>query len=261
MTFERPQHNNILRLLNRMNGPLLTNCQSFFGGGTAIVLQNGEYRLSLDVDFLCADIDGYRELRSIAVGEDGVKTIFGPEVEVRREFRADQYGIRGFIALDGQATKVEFVREARTYLEGTYDEFLGVPVLSVASQFAEKLMANADRCLDRAVAYRDAIDLGYLVKAAGEIPEEAATRAEQAYGGEISKKMRQVLEVLVQPEERARAANALQMNLEDVQSAAAILAAAAASRWPEVEFAAIPFPVIDNDEQYFEDSISPNLVE
>lgn len=258
MPYERPQHNNILQLLNGMDGSLLTHCQSYFGGGTAIVLQNGEYRLSLDVDFLCADIDGYRELRSIAVAEGGVEALFGPTVEVKREFRADQYGIRGIIVLDGQATKVEFVRESRTHLEGTFDEFLGVPVLSIESQFAEKLMANADRCLDRAVAYRDAIDLGYLVTAAGEIPAEAAARAEKAYGTEITKKMRQVLEILGQPAERVRAAETLQMNAEDVQTAAANLASAAASRWPEVDFVTIPFPEIDDDDNYDEGLVSSN---
>lgn len=247
MVYERPQHNVILRLLNGMDGDLLTRCRSYFGGGTAIVLQNGEYRLSLDVDFLCADGDGYRELRTVAVAAGGPEAIFGPDVGIKREFRADQYGIRGFVELDGQVTKVEFVREVRTHLEADFDELMQVPVLTANSQFAEKLMANADRCLDRAVAYRDAIDLGYLVKAAGEVPEEAAVRAERAYGSEIPRKLGQVLDILANPEERHRASETLQMKLQDVERSAALLSAAARERWPEHDFTAINFT---QDEDY-----------
>lgn len=42
-----------------MDATLLESSRCYFGGGTAIVLMYGEYRLSLDVDFLCSDVDGY----------------------------------------------------------------------------------------------------------------------------------------------------------------------------------------------------------
>ena len=70
----------------------------YFGGGTAIVLRNGEYRLSLYVDFLCANLDGYRELRVAARGK-GAQAVFGSDVETLRPFVAYQYGIRGLFSL------------------------------------------------------------------------------------------------------------------------------------------------------------------
>lgn len=57
--FRRPEHWLIAEALAAMNAPLLVRTRCYFGGGTAIVLQNDEYRLSLDVGFLCADRDGY----------------------------------------------------------------------------------------------------------------------------------------------------------------------------------------------------------
>ena len=83
-----------------MNAPLLRRCQCWFGGGTAIVLDIGEYRLSKDIDFLCADVDGYREVRS-AVAAQGVSALFGPEVRQEREVRTDQYGIRTVVSVAG----------------------------------------------------------------------------------------------------------------------------------------------------------------
>lgn len=43
-------------------------------------------------------------------------------------------------------------------------------------------MTNADRCLDKSVANRDAIDLGYLVQGHRSIPSLAVEVAEKAYG-------------------------------------------------------------------------------
>lgn len=181
MKFELPQHTIIQSALRSMNAAFLERSQCCFGGGTAIVLMHGEYRLSLDVGFLCADVDGYRELRG-AITENGAQAIFGPDVETVREFKADQYGIRGVVSLDGQPIKFEIVREARIPLSGGIIADLGVPVLAIESQFAEKLLANADRCLDKSVANRDAIDLGYLIQGRGSIPVVSVEVAEKAYG-------------------------------------------------------------------------------
>lgn len=88
MKLDRPQNIIIQSALQSMDSALLERSRCYFGGGTATVLMHGEYRLSLDVDFLCADVDGYRELRS-AITENGAKAIFGPDVETVREFMAD----------------------------------------------------------------------------------------------------------------------------------------------------------------------------
>ncbi|AOG03213.1 nucleotidyl transferase AbiEii/AbiGii toxin family protein [Bosea sp. RAC05] len=240
MSYQRPQHNVIVEALHLMDAELLNRAKCYFGGGTAIVLKNGEYRLSLDVDFLCADADGYRELRNAVYRPDGIRAIFGEGIETVRPIMADQYGIRAIVALHGQPIKFEIVREARITLDGGIDPELGVPLLSTTSQFAEKLLANADRGLDRAVAYRDAIDLGKLVTATGVIPQEAKLSAEKAYGGIITRSLQQVLERLANPAEAAKAAAVLQMETGDFNLAARALSEAAVASWPTVDFPELP---------------------
>ncbi|WP_416798264.1 nucleotidyl transferase AbiEii/AbiGii toxin family protein [Ciceribacter azotifigens] len=179
-----------------MNGDLLLSCRCFFGGGTAIVLKNGEYRQSLDLDFLCADLDGYRRLRNVFF-EQGIGAVFPAEVKPLREIQADGYGIRTLLEHKGQRIRFEIVRVARIDLSGSVDPVLLVPILSVEDMFAEKLLANADRCFDRAVCYRDAIDLGRLVETHHRIPAVAVEKAERAYGADIARKMAGVLNLLL----------------------------------------------------------------
>jgi len=50
--FERPHHQRIARVLAALNGSLLRHNHCLFGGGTAIALRYGEYRESVDIDFL-----------------------------------------------------------------------------------------------------------------------------------------------------------------------------------------------------------------
>lgn len=57
-------HRNIVELLRCMSASLLEQTQCYFGGGTAIVMELGEYRLSDDIDLLCASAQGYRTLRN-----------------------------------------------------------------------------------------------------------------------------------------------------------------------------------------------------
>jgi Domain of unknown function (DUF1814). len=238
LKFERQEHVIIAEALQSMDHGFLERSKCYFGGGTAIVLMNGEYRLSLDVDFLCADIDGYRELRS-AIVQRGAPAVFGAEVETLREFKADQYGIRGLVSLHGQRIKFEIVREARIALAGEASPF-GVPMLTVESQFAEKLLANADRCLDKSVAYRDAIDLGYLVHSNGSIPAKSIEIAEIAYGGDVVRSVGKVLERLGKASEIEHAAETLSMSRDAVLEAALALQGASIAAWPEADFPEVP---------------------
>jgi hypothetical protein len=54
--FERPRHQKIAKLLRSMDADLLTHAKCYFGGGTAIALKLGEYRESVDVNFLRSDM-------------------------------------------------------------------------------------------------------------------------------------------------------------------------------------------------------------
>ncbi|MEO9632426.1 MAG: nucleotidyl transferase AbiEii/AbiGii toxin family protein [Sulfitobacter sp.] len=64
--FQRKHHNDILNALRCLDGDLLLDAECYFGGGTAIVLNLGEYRESVDIDFLCASKEGYRKLRKLS---------------------------------------------------------------------------------------------------------------------------------------------------------------------------------------------------
>ena len=68
--FERPHHQRIAQVLGALDADLLVKARCLFGGGTAIALSCGEFRESIDIDFICASIDGYRELRNAIAADD-----------------------------------------------------------------------------------------------------------------------------------------------------------------------------------------------
>ena len=192
----------------------------------------GEYRRSLDVDFLCADADGYRELRTHAI-ERGIKAFFPEPVEAVRDFQIDQYGLRTVVRLQGQPIKFEVIREGRIQLHGHFDNDLKVPILGAADMFAEKLLANADRCQDRAAAYRDAIDLGILIGVYGKIPAEALGKAQTAYGADIQNKVAWVANKLQDRDELRNAAEVLQMDFGVAKKAISALRDEGIRLWPD----------------------------
>jgi len=232
--FGKPEHRIIAEALGLMDRDFLTATECWFGGGTAIVMKLGEYRRSLDLDFLCADAGGYRELRTRA-SELGVRAFFPEPVEAIRDFQIDQYGLRTVVRLKGQPIRFEVVREGRIDLRGHFDEDLRIPALVAADMFAEKLLANADRCQDRATAYRDAFDLGMLVKAYGRIPAEALDKAQTAYGPDIERKVAWVVGKLRDKSELRDAAEILEMDVTVGTDAISALGEEAARIWPEAE--------------------------
>jgi hypothetical protein len=181
--FERPRHNAVLHALHAFDAELLAEARCYFGGGTAIVLLLGEYRESIDIDFLCADRAGYRTLRAATWGK-GLPGLLKPaaRLDALRDLQADQYGIRTRIEVDRVPIRFEIVREARIELAGAIRPELGVPVLSREDMYAEKLLANADRWHDTAVLNRDIIDLSMMIARWGPIPQVAWTKARDAYG-------------------------------------------------------------------------------
>ena len=221
--FNRPEHRAVAAALRTMDHDLLSRCKCWFGGGTEIVLELGEYRLSKDMDFLCSDADGYREIRSL-VASRGASALFGGDVRQERAFRSDQYGVRGIISVSGIPLRFEIVREGRIGLGGRSDLALGVPRLVEADRIAEKMLANADRCQDRSTACRDAVDLGMLALYRGPFPEASLEKAEHAYGDEVVQKISWVLERLSDDEERGRAATSLGMDRSLLDAAVRALA-------------------------------------
>jgi hypothetical protein len=229
---KRQEHGVILEALHLMDQNFLVANGCWFRGGTAIVLKLDEYRQSLDVDFLCSDADGYRALRNAAV-ERGIRAFFPKPVETVRHFKSDQYGLRAALSLHGQTIKFEIIREARIQLRGHIDEQLGLPMLLVPDLFAEKLLANADRCHDRSVAYRDAIDLGMLVIGFGNIPDEAITKALNAYGADVPRKLAWATYKLHGVDELRHASDVLQMVRDDTVRAVKAITAEVKRIWPQ----------------------------
>jgi len=179
--FERHHHQRIAKLLHCFNSELLEEAQCFFGGGTAIVLSLGEYRESVDVDFLCASKEGYRLLRN-TVNQNGLGALLKIPVKHVREVRTDFYGIRTFLEIDGKPIKVEIVNEGRIDIDGALHPTWGVPTLCREDMFSEKLLANTDRGVDKSTYSRDIIDLAMMMIHWGAIPAPAWAKVRAAYG-------------------------------------------------------------------------------
>lgn len=182
--FDRPHHQRIAKVLQALNNDLLLQAECYFAGGTAIVLSLNEYRESLDIDFLCTSSAGYRLLRN-TVTEQGLGALLSEPLKHLREVHNDRYGIRTVLEIDHTPIKIEFVREDRIPLTGYFDEILDVPVLSRTDMYAEKLLANADRGMDKFVKCRDIIDLAMMIAHWGEIPREALDKTYEAYGNHV----------------------------------------------------------------------------
>ncbi len=198
--FERAHHRRIAAVLTALDGDRLRALSCLFGGGTAIALRCGEYRESVDIDFLVADADGYRELRQMLSWQRDLGALLregGMPLPLAREIRADQYGIRTALLVEGASIKFEIVREARIRLDapGRADEICGVPTLSLQVLAASKLLANSDRWRDDSAFSRDAIDLAML-----DLPPRrlrpAIDKARAAYGAAIDNDIRSALDRL-----------------------------------------------------------------
>lgn len=186
--FKRPHHQLVNQALCALNADFLRENKCYFGGGTRIVMELDEYRESMDIDLLCADIQGYRSIRS-AVSEDSLGSLLATPLTLAREVRADRYGIRTFFDIDGAKIKFEIVSEGRINLTADKVDVIPIHCLDRVSCFAEKLLANADRWSDKSVMSRDVIDIAFMVSHWGAITQDAFVLAERAYGDIICKNL------------------------------------------------------------------------
>ena len=192
---KRSHHQRVLSLLKSLSAKLLESTACYFGGGTRIVLELDEYRESQDVDFLCADREGYRELRN-QVNANSLGGIFTRPPKLLREVKADMYGIRTFVEINSQPMKFEIIREARIPLAGMRIRYLPVPCLDHASAVAEKFLANTDRGMDGSTRSRDLIDLAFMAGTwADDKISEGLTLAEAAYGASVLKLLKSTIEL------------------------------------------------------------------
>ena len=198
--FERPHHQRIDRVLAALDGDLLRDANCLFGGGTAMALRFGEYRESVDMDFLVSDLDSYRRLRQLLTGEAGFAGLLRPDGErfrLAREVRADQYGIRTAVLVDDLPIKFEIVLEGRIEIEAASgkDQVCGVSTLTPLDMATSKLLANADRWSDDSVFSRDVIDLA-MMNPSLPLLRKALLKAQGAYGDAIARDLERAIERL-----------------------------------------------------------------
>lgn len=179
--FNRPHHRRIAKILRKFDSQLLMDLECFFCGGTAIVLLLGEYRESVDIDFICSSKEGYKNIRNI-VSKNNLGILLKEEINYMREVRSDMYGIRTFVEIEDEAVKIEIINEGRMPVTGSINYNLAIPVLCQDDMYAEKLLANTDRGLDKATWSRDIIDLAIMIKNWGSIPLPVWQKVLNIYG-------------------------------------------------------------------------------
>ncbi len=198
--FEREHHRRVARVLEALDARRLHGHQCLFGGGTAMALRHGEYRESVDINFLVSHREGYRALRQLLAGTAGIQSICRPGAEAitqTREVRADQYGVRTMLRVDDVEIKFEIVLEGRITLDapGDGDLLCGVATLTPLDMATSKLLANADRWRDDSVLSRDLIDLAMMMPSKA-LLREAIVKAEGAYGAAIEADLRRAVQSL-----------------------------------------------------------------
>jgi hypothetical protein len=203
MLFKRRHHQLIAGVLENLDADLLAQNQCYFAGGTVLALLHNEYRESNDIDFMVSDTEGYRNLRNLLTGKDGFEALAKAGGHIRQavEVRADQYGVRGKVEVEGTSIKMGIVREARITFDspGEQDKICGITTLCALDLAAEKLLANSDRWLDAAIFSRDVIDLA-MMGADRALMKSAIAKAEIAYGPAIKKDLEKAIDRVLNKE-------------------------------------------------------------
>jgi len=197
--FERAHHRRIAAVLGALDAQVLADHACWFGRGTAIALRYGEYRESVDIDFLVSDLVGYRALRQLLTAAAGLRPITraGAELELARDLRADQYGLRTLVRQDGVLIKLEIVLEARIAFDrpAATDAIVGVVALTPLDLAASKLLALADRWGDDSVFSRDLIDLA-MMQPPKALLRAAIAKAAMAYGDSVESSLTKAIQDL-----------------------------------------------------------------
>ena len=199
--FKREHHQRIGRVLEALNSQLLFENNCYFGGGTAITLMYGEFRESVDIDFLVSDLACYRSLRQILTGPEGINAIRKPEASAlkqQKEIRADQYGLRTTLLVDNHPIKFEIILEGRVTLEtpNQAHQVCGITTLTDLDMATSKFLANSDRWADASVFSRDLIDLAMMAPTK-ELLNTAVSKAQLAYGNSIERDLNKAIEKLL----------------------------------------------------------------
>ena len=150
------------------------------------------------MDFMVSNLAAYRTLRQELTSEAGLAAIMRSGAISPEQFgdlRADQYGVRTRITVDGQPIKFEIVYESRIDFAAPRrrDAVCGISTLQAVDLAASKLLANSDRWPDDGVFSRDLIDLA-MMKPSLALLREAMAKAEGAYGPAVPRDLARAIE-------------------------------------------------------------------
>jgi len=196
--FRREHHQRIASALGLIKIENLVQCGCLFGGGTALVLQLGEYRESVDIDFLCGSIHDYGRIRR-GIFDEGNTFLFREGTKLSRELIQGRSEMRASINLGDGSRPLKFEILTEGYLNGllpSETEVCDVPCLNPQDSMATKLMANADRGLDSAYHFRDVIDLLVASRTFGPIREETLQRIRVGYNTTAEKSLMKTVTLL-----------------------------------------------------------------
>ena len=210
--YKREHHQRIAKILDSLNVGLFRENHCYFGGGTAIALLLGEYRESVDIDFLVSNLEGYRAMRA-ATGYERLGDLLSKPLNELRDLRKNRDKITAVVEMDGEPVKIECFIEARIELDPPTEQIHGFGVLTRHDLYAEKLLAISDRGLDASVMSRDIIDLAMMVANWGPIPQIALDKAYRAYGEpSIVRGLEVALKLFEKPDHRRKCLHALQVH-------------------------------------------------
>jgi hypothetical protein len=179
MTYYRPHHKTIKKILEHFNIDYLTENNILFGGGTRIALELDEYRKSVDIDFLCMNTPSYKAVRTQACNVS-LGNILSDDLTFAREIRCERSAVRTFVNHDDINVKLEFVAFDDYQLTPQLDSPFSVPCIDHDSCYITKLLAHSDRkhCPER----KDFFDLLMMFKCWGMPGENVWHECERHYG-------------------------------------------------------------------------------
>ena len=167
MMFSREHHKSVITVLNALATDYFQARQCYFGGGTLLALGFGEYRESVDIDFLISDTEAIRALRA-DLRKDDYSVLFASTNSSIALNPQQPRVTRDKVLFAAQPhdtpIKVEILFEGRITLDNPRQlPFTEMPCLALRDAIAEKLLANADRGLDSAYFAKDLIDLAIAI--------------------------------------------------------------------------------------------------
>jgi len=213
MNFTLAKHQKMSAILNSLNANLFKENFIYFGGGSLLSLDFGEYRQSNDIDFLCpVSSQGYINIRNL-IFKNGCAALFEQleNISIERT-TSDRYGIRMGISINEDIIKVEIVTEGNFVLDPPRSpSWCPVPCLSLNDSFTAKLLANSDRYLSNRVKSRDLIDLSVL-RLRSKIPDASIAKAKRIYFNVIDHLKAAIINFQDRPDYRSECYSKLEIN-------------------------------------------------